>query len=208
MRYALDHYERAEFEAAMLHACLALDGSAKKLYPEVANNNRERFERIIRDHLDVFGAFAAPGIDLEATRFPIRVEVGAKRVGLDAASILYKIHRCTHGHGDELPNGFECLPPDGDKVTFTVNIDSGTVAMSTTAILGLIAVAVLCPPNHDQEIPMTYSVWQPLMADDGRRDRVVIPIHQWWGRLNDFRAILQKFPRGKLTLEFRPEHFE
>lgn len=208
IKYALDHYERQEYEAATLHACLALDGTAKKRYPELAANNRERFERMIRDHIDVFTAFASPGIDLEKTMFPVRLEEGKKRQPLDAASIIYKVHRCTHGHGDELPNGFEFVPVNDDQVRITVNIESGTVALSTTSILGLLAVSFLCPDNADQQIPMACHLWQPLIADDGRRDIIWLPIHQWWGRLDDFLAILEGFPRSRTTIEFRPEHFD
>lgn len=208
VKYALDHYERQEFEAAALHACLAVDGTAKKLYPELKDKNRERFERMIRDHLDVFTSFAAPGVNLEATKFPVRLEEGKKRQPLDVASILYKVHRCTHGHGDELPNGFDFIPTENDTITFTVDIESGTVALSTTTILGLLAIAVLSPVNEDQRIPMACHIWQPLIADDGRRDTVWLPIHQWWGRRDDFLAILQQFPRSQTTLEFRPESFD
>jgi hypothetical protein len=43
VRHAIDDWEQRKFEAAMLHACNAIDGTAGKLYP--ALGNKERFTR-------------------------------------------------------------------------------------------------------------------------------------------------------------------
>jgi hypothetical protein len=71
VRKAIDDWEDGESEAAMLHACNAVDGTARKVYPQLGN--KERFTRLLRDHYSVLGPMGAPGIDLEDTRFPVKV---------------------------------------------------------------------------------------------------------------------------------------
>ena len=49
----------------MLHACNAVDGTAKKAYPAFGKlQNKLRFTTMLRDNYGVFGPMAAPGIDL------------------------------------------------------------------------------------------------------------------------------------------------
>ena len=40
VRKAIDDWEQREFDAAMLHACNAIDGTARKLYPGLGNKAR------------------------------------------------------------------------------------------------------------------------------------------------------------------------
>jgi len=42
VRKAIDDYENGETDAAMLHACNAVDGTAAKAHPEIKGSN-ERF---------------------------------------------------------------------------------------------------------------------------------------------------------------------
>ena len=93
----------------MLHACNAVDGTAKKRYPQLGVATR--FKRTIRDSLDIFRVMAAPGIDFDESRFPVAAESDLPDKRPDIADVLYGIHRRGHGHKDELPNGFELTPP-------------------------------------------------------------------------------------------------
>ena len=92
----------------MVHACNAVDGTAKKRYPQLGVATR--FKRAIRDSLDIFRAMAAPGIDFDQSRFPIAVKSDLPDGRPDVADVLYGIHRWVHGHEDELPDGFELTP--------------------------------------------------------------------------------------------------
>jgi hypothetical protein len=40
VRKAIDDWEQGELESSMLHACNAVDGTAKKLYPLLGSNER------------------------------------------------------------------------------------------------------------------------------------------------------------------------
>ena len=53
VRKCIDDWEHGELDSAMLHACNAIDGTAKKLYPTLANN--DRFTRLLRDNYAILG---------------------------------------------------------------------------------------------------------------------------------------------------------
>jgi hypothetical protein len=97
----------------------------------------------------------------------------------DIADVIYGIHRCAHGHGDDLPDGFELMPYQ-EPITVT-RVSAGKIRLSAATVLGLLAVAVFAPENTGQPIPDSY--WLRLHQQK-------FPICDWWGRQDDFREIL------------------
>jgi hypothetical protein len=87
-----------DMEPAMLHACNAVDGTAKKMYPSLGVG--ARFRKLLRENYTGILEPMVPGVNLEKTVFPISIS-GATGPGdqPDVADILYVIHRCNHGHG-------------------------------------------------------------------------------------------------------------
>ena len=193
VRKAIDDWQHGEVESAMLHACNAVDGTAKKVYPGLGN--KARFTRLIRDNYAVFGPMAAPGIDLVSTRWPVKVAGPTAAGGKpDIADIVYCIHRCTHGHGDELPDGFDLLPDASGPSRLThMLVEKGKVRLSDRVIFALLAVTVLSPANVDQSVPDGY--WLSL-------GRVQLPIKDWWGRAADFPPIAAQEQLPQVTLNF------
>lgn len=187
---AIDEWTLNDFESAMLHACNAVDGTAKKTYPQ--SKVGERFRTLLRESYFILGPMAAPGIDLASTFFPVETDAGKKP--LDLADVIYSVHRCSHGHGDELPYGFELIPEAGKKhrVT-TIVVKNGTVRLSDRVIFGLLAVAVLAPYNVGQSVPIGYH----LTYGDIR-----LEIGEWWGRSADFRDIVARDPPLAVKLDF------
>ena len=49
VRIAIKLYEDGETEAAMWHACAAVDGTAAKVHPAL-NGNNARFTKLLRDN--------------------------------------------------------------------------------------------------------------------------------------------------------------
>ncbi len=183
----------------MLHACNAVDGTGKKLFPGKGSN--QRFTQAVRRNYGILGPMGVPGINLEETRFPIAVpRPTTPDRQPDLADVIYGIHRCCHGHGDELPAGFELIPnaggPDGYTRMELARTDRGvTFRMSDRVIFGLLAVAVLCPVNHDQTVPDSYYL---------AYGRQVLPINDWWARAGDFAAIVTAGPKmPKMKMDFR-----
>jgi hypothetical protein len=179
---------------AMLHACNAIDGTAKKLYRSLGSN--ARFTLCLRESYDILGPMGAPGIDLAETRWPVKVERPKAQGGKpDFADVIYGIHRCSHGHGDELPNGFELLRDAAGPPRLTrMRVEKGKVQMSDRVIFGLLTVAVMSPINRDQRVPDGYY----LMFGQTK-----LPINEWWGRVADFALIVAKDPVPKVKLDFK-----
>jgi hypothetical protein len=194
VRKAIDDWERGELEAAMLHACNAVDGTAKKLYPLLGSN--ERFTRLLRENYGILGPMAAPGINFVDTRFPVSVPKPKAPGGKpDLADVIYGIHRCSHGHGDELPDGFALIPDAAGANRLThMEVERGKVRLSDRTIFGLIAVAVLSPANKDQSVPDGYH----LTFGDTEK----LLINDWWGRASDFPTIAAKEPLPNVKLDF------
>jgi hypothetical protein len=193
IRLAIDDWMRDEFDAAMLHACNAVDGTASKRYSQNANN--VRFTRLIRENYSIFGPMGAPGIDFEATRWPVSLpHPKAPGGGADIADIIYGVHRCSHGHGDELPDGFELLADAAGPHRHTrMQIKRGKVQLSDRVIFGLLAIAVMAPENADQRVPDGYH-----LTFAGER----FPINDWWGRAVDFEAVVARESLPRVKLDF------
>ncbi len=193
IRKAIDDWELGEIEAAMLHACNAEDGTAKKVYPNLGSN--ERFTRLLRENYGIFGPMAMPGINLAETRFPVTVPRPKASGGKpDIADFIYGIHRCTHGHGDELPDGFALLEDAvGQQGITQFLVEPGKVQLSDRVIFALIAVAIFSPVNVGQSVPEGYHLTFGNSA--------TLTINEWWGRAADFPAIAAMEPMPNVTLD-------
>jgi hypothetical protein len=196
VRKAIEDWEAGELDAAMLHACNAIDGTAKKLYPKLGSN--ARFTQLLRDNYSIPEPMGFPGINLADTRFPIKVERPKAPGGKpDLADVIYGIHRCSHGHGDELPGGFALIPDArGQPGHTTVEIQKGSIRLSDRIIFGLLAAAVMCPTNKDQKVPGGYHLIFGRAAEK-------LFINDWWGRSQDFPAVAAKESLPSVTLDFK-----
>jgi len=190
VRRSLDLWEHREWDAAMLHAGNAVDGTAKKRYPQ--QGVATRFKRTIRDSLDIFQIMAAPGIDFEQSRIPIAVKSDMPDGRPDIADVLYGVHRWNHGHDDELPEGFE-LTPHGPRPAAVHIWRTGKIQLPASAVIGLLAVAVFSPENKGEVMPDGYQLsWY----------QHVFHICMWWGWQDHFREIIATAQIPQTTLDF------
>jgi hypothetical protein len=177
-----------DLESAMLHACNAVDGTAKKVYPALGVG--ARFTTLLREGYASILEPMMPGINLERTVFPIRMRGGGPGGLPDVADILYVVHRCHHGHGEPLPVGYELIPDtttEPPRTTMNMKLNPAgdwVLRLSDRSIYGMLAVALLSPANVSQVLDgvrLTYSSVSGdvrLWLDNG-----------WWGRADDFAAI-------------------
>jgi len=198
VRKAIDDWEAKEYESAMLHACNAIDGTAKKAYPNADVGNKKRFTDFLRGNYAILGPMGLPQIDIVRQRF--HVPIGGKATTADGipdlADVIYGVHRCTHGHGDELPEGFELMPDAAGPAGYTrVRFDPGAVRLSDRIIFALIAVAVLSPHNRDQHVPAGYHLTFGSAA-------IRLEINEWWGRSADFGEVLALDPSISVNIDF------
>lgn len=190
---AIDDWLAGDSESAMLHACNAVDGTARKK-PYGNSGNAARFCRLIREETEIFGKFGMPGINLDTTRFPISL-ANKSMVALDIAEILYKVHRCTHGHGDELEDGFELYPDAaGPEPITTMQWSGGKLRLSDSILFAMIGVAVVAPENVGQQTTdghyLTFNRGAPML------------INEWWGRRDDMLAVVRTVEMPSVHLDF------
>ena len=205
VRLAIEDWELAKsdqtrLESAMLHACNALDGTAKKIWPKA--NNKDRFTRLIRQSYDFFGPMAMPCIDLENTVFSVPLNSSKKdNKGPDIADIIYSIHRCSHAHGDELEEGFSLIEDVKNDIIGQENstnirsdIEGGKVRLSDRTIFGLLGIAVFSPINKNQSDPKLYNFWLTFDKD------MEFHINDWWGKKEEFLKIISQVTLPKIIL--------
>lgn len=194
VRMAIKDWESGEMESAMLHACNAVDGTAKKTYPNLGSN--ARFTRLIRDNYGIFGPMGLPGVNVTETRWDVVVERPKASGGMpDIADVVYGVHRCSHGHGEELPDGFELIADAaGPKMLTHLHIERGKVRLSDRVIFALLAVAVFSKENLGQVVPDGY-----YLSYEG----MIMPINEWWGRAEDFLAIAAAQNIPSVILDFK-----
>lgn len=107
------------------------------------------------------------------------------------------MHRCSHGHGDELPNGFELIPDSrsADRISsLEWNGITRTVRLSDRVIFGLLAVAVSHPINADVT---TGDIGYLTFGG-----RVRFEIANVWGRRSFFEAVVADDPVPSVLLDF------
>lgn len=191
VKHAIDELDRRKWDAAMLHACNAVDGTGRKRYPKLGV--AARFKRTIRDSIDIFGMVATPGLNVKQTRFPAAVRSDLPDKRPDIADVIYGIHRCAHGHGDELPAGYE-LTPTEDGMADLWAARGVRVQLPSSVVSGLLSIVVFAPENKGQVIPATYQL--------SITDRTFF-INSWWGREDDVRELVKvdQFPPG-ITVDF------
>jgi hypothetical protein len=194
VKKAIDEWVSDDLESAMLHACNAVDGTARKVYPKLGN--RERFTLFLRENYSILGIMGMPGIDICETRFPINIKSPTTKDGKpDIADILYSIHRCSHNHGDEIPDGFELIRHEADKAGYTeVIIGKGKIHLADRIIFAMLATVVFCEKNIYQEIDEGY--YLKLGMEN------IFKIQKWWGRKTDFLIVASTYELPMVKLDF------
>jgi hypothetical protein len=181
---AISDWQSGDLESAMLHACNAVNGTASKAYEKI-EGDRAKFTALLRDNYSILGPMGMPGIDLDKNRFGVDLKKTNPQIKeFDLADLIYKIHRCSHGHGDEVLKGFELIPdaaaPHG-STHFSSDLVNGTVRLSDRIIFGMLGVVVFSPVNALQKSDYGY-----FLSYRG----VELPINEWWGRAREFLEIV------------------
>ena len=183
VRLAIDAMEAEprEIELAMMLACAAIDGTARRRYPALAS--RARFVQTVRDFYWLIEPLALRGINLDETLWT-NLSGPSSKTPPDFAEVLYSIHRCNHMHGDEVPFGHvftETTDVSGGLFAWQWTVAKDVLALPDRLPFALVACAVLAPENALEE------------TDDGyyfyNLDCVTYEINDWWGRAEEFRPV-------------------
>ncbi len=190
VKQALDRWERKDWDGAMGYACAAVDETGRKRYPSVGVGTR--FRAVIRDSLDILGVLATPGVDLQESRFPVAVRSDLPDQRPDIADVVYGIHRFSHDHADELPEGFELTPYVAGKTVLRIALD-GKVQLTSPTVIGLLAIAVFAPENKGESIPSSYQLsWY----------QHTFYVASWWGWQDHFREMISVVQSPNNVLDY------
>jgi hypothetical protein len=189
IKHSIDASVKRDLDQAMLFACLAVDGSAKKSYPEIKAVGR-RFRKFIKDNMDIIERMYG-GINLEETVFPFTDSKG--NVGMKFEDIIYEKFRCHLAHGDELEDGYGItLKIAESHHTFLINLEERTMTVPESCIFALGFACVLAPANSDLEIGnSTYHYHDSINQ---------FVVDSWWGKVDCARQIIDfdHVPRVKI----------
>jgi len=186
--HAIDDLERGEFDSALLHACIATDATARRLFSR-DESTRRAFVACVRKYYWIVEPMIGAGINLDETRFS-NIQLKKKNPP-DLAEIVYEIFRCSHAHGDEVPAEFSVVATSGGLVSSWMLAD-GHLHMPDRILWALLAVSVFCRTNSGQKTAGEY-----FLALGGER----FLIRDWWGREDDFRDFAAQHNRVRVKLE-------
>lgn len=191
IKQSLDAADRNELDQAILSACIAIDGTAKKMYPEQTKVG-ERFRRFIGENLDIIELMFG-GLNLKETIFPFKDAKG--KIGITFADIVYEKFRCTLAHGDELPDGYGIsvqISPGYQQ--FRIDIANQSMTLPQSVIYALGIVCVLAPANADQKIGSNlYHYKDPINT---------FVIDRWWGKVECARKIMDFTAQPRVKMDF------
>lgn len=179
IKYSLDACECKELDRAIHFACLAVDGTTKKMYPDIQSAGA-RFSNFISDNLDIIELMFG-GLSLKETVFSFKGSEG--NIGIRFEKIFYETFRRNLAHGEE--------PPDRDDVTlkvidgiqeFAIEIAGRSMTLLESAVYALGLPCVLAPVNADQKIGNNlYHFHDPINH---------YVVDRWWGKIECARKIM------------------
>lgn len=191
--HAIDDFDQGKKDSALMHACFAIDGTARKIFPK-NGVGRQGYKNCIRKYWWLVEPFIGSGLNLEETKWThITLDDGhgKKIIDPDLADIIYHVFRCSHAHAEEVPLRYELLPVSDGYSTWAVGIDDGSLQMPERIIWALLAISVFSGVNSDIKTDGDYYLtWGSESLGIGIHRFV---IKEWWGREDDMRGFLSQF---------------
>jgi len=185
--YAIDDAGANKFDSALLHACIAIDTTSKRLAPN--KKVKARYVGCLRHYYWILEPMLGAGLNLEETKFEtIHLE---KKSSPDLAEIIYEIFRCSYAHGDEVPTAFSVVPTSGSADS-KWSLGNGELHMPDRIIWALLSVAVFSRVNACEKSDGNYY----LSLGDHR-----FLLREWWGREDEFRVIAAQYNQTRVTLD-------
>jgi hypothetical protein len=187
----LDACDTSDLDKAMLFVCLAVDGTAKKMYPQIERVGA-RFKTFLVDHLDIIELMHG-GLNLRETIFPFKDNKG--NIGVKFEDIVYEKFRCSLAHGNELPDGFGVTIKIASGIQqFMIDIKGQSMTLPESAIYALGLPCVLSPVNADQKIGNNlYRYFDPINH---------YVVDRWWGKIECARKIMDFENQVRVRMDF------
>lgn len=191
IKHSLDACDSRDLDKAMLFACLAVDGTAKKIYPQI-DKVGNRFRKFIVEYLDIIELMHGE-LNLRETVFPFKDNKG--NIGIKFEDIVYEKFRCNLAHGNELPDGYGVTVKVADGIQqFMIDIEYQSMTLPESAIYALGLSCVLAPENADQKIGSNlYHYRDPINQ---------YVVDRWWGNVECARRIMDFENQVKVKIDF------
>ena len=191
IRLSMRDYEAGEYEAAMLHACCAVNGIANDLYRKEYRGYDEattgtRFVKFINSNIDIIESIAYPGSYLKGCNYCI-VHTRNKIELVDFATIIYKVHRCNLCHGEEIPKGYELLVDNESSFVKFYFSKNGPVQINSKIVPALVMAVALQPVSWGKSFVAELKQTSVFCESIGE-----MRINDWWGRKSDYLQELQR----------------
>jgi hypothetical protein len=185
---AIDDAEEAgKFNAALLHACISIDTTSKRLYPSEKRVG-VRYVNCLRRYCWLLEPMIDAGLNLVDTRFSnIKLR---KTASPDFAEIIYEVFRCCHAHGDEVAPTFSVTISKGPFLSHWT-LTEGELHMPDRVVWASLAVAVFAEVNRGEKSTGNYL---SLGTEQFR-------ICDWWGREDDFRPVAERYNKTRVKLD-------
>jgi hypothetical protein len=184
---AIDDAGAGKFDAAFLHACTAIDQTAKRLYPSERTVGI-RYVACLREYYWIIEPMIGSGIDLTTCFSNMRL---GDNHSPDLADVVYKIFRCSYAHGDEAPASYSVIPTAGPFGSRWV-LEHGELHMPDRITWALLAVVVFSKVNAREKSDGAY--YLSLGHDQ-------FTICNWWGREDDFRPVAARYNQTRVKLD-------
>jgi len=188
----IEAFQRKEQEHALLHACIAIDGSSQK-HAGVNSSSRNIYLKFIREYYWILEPMTGAGINFDETfwdNVPYNDQRNRKQK-LDMANFIYYLFRCTQAHGTEIPPQYKLIPREGNA-PLSYHIAEGRLHIPETIIWGLLSICVFTKANQDIQ---TQTQHHFTLGNNS------FSISDWWGLEDSFRPIATKHNPTRVTLQ-------
>jgi hypothetical protein len=190
VKSCFDDAGQGKLDAALLHACIAIDATSKLLYPTERKVGR-RYTQCIRDYYWLVEPMLGAGINLEQTVFAnIKLP---KTQAPDFADVIYDVFRCGHVHGDEVPDNYAVVPTTGNWHSRWI-VGRNTLRFPDRIVWALLSISIFSRVNERQKLQR----FGPYILTLGDTE---FPVEEWWGQEDRVRPIANQHNQVRVTLE-------
>jgi hypothetical protein len=198
---AINASNRGDKDEALMHACFAIDGTARNLYSK-KKCLRSDYKNCIRSYYWLIEPFIGAGLNLEETKWThVKLDDGSGKLiqNPDLADIIYHIFRCNHAHANEIPLNYEILESGDGWARWIVNTSNSTLHMPDKIIWALIGVAVFSKGNTGLSTEGDYYLSWGSEALGIGTTKFLIKDH--WGKENDLKLFFEQRPQIRVKIE-------
>lgn len=197
--YAFDDYFAQKQDSALMHACMAIDATAKKFYSHTKSSKRD-YKNLIRNYYWIIEPMIGAGLNLEETKWGnLEIDDGYGKIieKPDFADVIYHVFRCNDAHAQPIPKNYGLLPTSDGHSKW--HIADNVLYMPDRVIWALISVSVFSKANADVKTDGDYYLSWGSESLGMKLEKFVL--RDWWGREDDLRLFFAKQNIIRVKLE-------